>query len=531
MIEFPCGCGQVLSYPEADSGREVQCPHCGLLNDVPNLSDLPGLNEDGTFKVGTPPPLPEQDRLSHLAYVFRKGTVDQVGDEIDLRNTREDLEEIGHDQQAREVARKLNAPQYDPETGELVRPLNFKDDRPNPGRVPMAKAVGSTIVPYASPSLDRPALVSNIAVKLFLPPNVVVMAFIFIAHVMTNLLLMAMNTGILLLLVIAPFVLIGILLAHYGNVIDEMGRQEAEFLPRPLRHVNMYEDFWLPASQVLGALFLSYGPMIASLIAAVLVGIGHMPFIPGALQRSALLVVVLNLAAMVAFVIGSMILPAVLLTTTCSGTLLNLRPDRVIGVVSVCGNVYWSTALLSVLTMTIYLYGIVVSLFNLFSFCFGMSAPIDLGFFSGWLFTHAMMIAGIYLAHLVCWRLGLIYQQNQPKFPWVFQQFEARESRVGSRQTPNRRGAAGFGGCVSRGLAGTGALSCESTINTANTLSSMAMRWFPDFWARRSWPLRKRTSCATSPHLPSFSPRLNDTVSSRTTPTTCRWNFPLSVTR
>ena len=52
MIEFPCPCGRyTFSVPEDMAGGLVQCPKCGRLNDIPTLSDLALIAEDGTYKV------------------------------------------------------------------------------------------------------------------------------------------------------------------------------------------------------------------------------------------------------------------------------------------------------------------------------------------------------------------------------------------------------------------------------------------------------------------------------------------------
>ena len=49
MITFPCKCGYSFEVPQDMAGGLIQCPTCGLLADVPLLSDLPTLNQDGTF--------------------------------------------------------------------------------------------------------------------------------------------------------------------------------------------------------------------------------------------------------------------------------------------------------------------------------------------------------------------------------------------------------------------------------------------------------------------------------------------------
>src|SRR5438876_6205855 len=51
MIKFPCKCGFVFEVDEKMAGEPLQCPRCMLLNEVPLLSDLKELEEDGTIRL------------------------------------------------------------------------------------------------------------------------------------------------------------------------------------------------------------------------------------------------------------------------------------------------------------------------------------------------------------------------------------------------------------------------------------------------------------------------------------------------
>ena len=47
MIRFVCTCGHRLEVPDDEAGNSLQCPKCGLLVDVPTLSELQNFTEDG----------------------------------------------------------------------------------------------------------------------------------------------------------------------------------------------------------------------------------------------------------------------------------------------------------------------------------------------------------------------------------------------------------------------------------------------------------------------------------------------------
>lgn len=51
MIRFSCRCNHPFQLDKSEAGGLAQCPKCGRLNDVPTLSDLPNLAEDGTYQL------------------------------------------------------------------------------------------------------------------------------------------------------------------------------------------------------------------------------------------------------------------------------------------------------------------------------------------------------------------------------------------------------------------------------------------------------------------------------------------------
>src|SRR4051812_48367823 len=120
MIRFECRYHHVFEVPPEMAGDSLQCPQCGLLNDVPMLSQLADLDEHGNYKVGDDTTLKEPDRMDQLNRAFAKTRVDDQGNEIDMRTTMEELRNVGADEEVFDLADEAQsvAPKYDPVTGE-----------------------------------------------------------------------------------------------------------------------------------------------------------------------------------------------------------------------------------------------------------------------------------------------------------------------------------------------------------------------------------------------------------------------------
>jgi hypothetical protein len=410
MIRFACLCKHRFDVDDDMAGGMIQCPACGRLNDVPTLSDLPHLAEDGTYNVDVELPKDNPYRLAELAIVYSKGTSDAEGDEIDLRNAPEDFRTVGGDQDDDGYALKddeglsarLAAPRYDPETGELIRPIDLKPDPSaepvDPRTVPLAKAA----ISYARGDASRVVTPLRAMLELMMPVNVMVMAVIFLFHLFFQVAAMVVLSGFFLVIV-APFIIAGLLIAHYGNVIDEVGVQERDELPRPLRDVSLRDDLWDPFVNVAAAFMLCYLPV--AVVAAKTVAL------PPAVRLA--LVAVL-------FVVATAFLPAVLLTTTTSGTFLNLRPDRLIGVIRACGPGYAVAVLVFVLAAATYGFGMVAADLALLA-AMGADAFMTMPRWAHWAVGYPLLTVGIYLAHFFCWYLGLLYRGHHHQFPWTLQ--------------------------------------------------------------------------------------------------------------
>ncbi len=412
MIKFSCHCSHRFAVSDGEAGGTIQCPACARLNDIPALDDLPNLSDDGTFLVGGREVAPPKyDRLGQLMYVYQKDRVDDDGNEIDLRVTAADLvDDIEPIPMAEAPAPspRRTSPRYDPETGELIRPIAIKSDPARDARpvIPMAMAVKT--LGYANGSGGDYAIKpGHIAAEVLRPINLVVMACILLMHIIFNVCLLTVLSGILIVL-LAPVIMAIVLISHYGNVIDDIGTEGANELPRPLRNVNLHDDIWAPFSQVFGSLGLCFMPVVLMLAS-------------GALMHEVPPIVWGSLA--VAFgALGIYFFPAVLLTFCTSGTILNLRPDRVRSVIRQCGSLYPIMVMTALIGIPVYGAGMIGTFLSLMS-SIGVLVVANAGPLEYGTVAYPLLAAGIYLAHVFCVQLGVAYRTHHEAFPWVLQRF------------------------------------------------------------------------------------------------------------
>jgi hypothetical protein len=261
--------------------------------------------------------------------------------------------------------------------------------------------------------------------ELFRPLNVFVMLAVFVAHLLFNATFIVVNAGIIFFFV-APLTLFFLLVGHYGNVVDEIATVGADELPRPLRQLSWHDDIWGPFRDVFATLMFVLAPLIGAGKAW-----GFDRVLDGPAQ------VALSVGGTIA---ALLVAPALLLTLRTGGTILNLRPDRVVGVIRACGRHYPTVALLGLVAIPAALAGGFASMYTLFRW-FGVRLFGDWGPLGSFPATSAMLLTGIYLAHLFCWRLGLLYRAYQPSFPWVFQEAVRtdRTGRLGRATAAERR--------------------------------------------------------------------------------------------
>jgi hypothetical protein len=415
MIRFTCRCGHAFALADDEAGGLIQCPECGLLNDVPGVGELDSLNPDGTVKVGDPL-YQEQagDRLGHLAYIYKKARVDERGEEIDLRNPEDDLDlapSEEYDLRPDEPSR-ADAPKYDPVTGELIRPIDLTPDGREtirPQDVPIARPA----IHYASGSGFRDVSPAGVFLELFRPVNLLALGFVLLAHLLFNITIMVVLFG-LIFVVVAPLIMSFIIVGHYGNVIDDIGPGGRDELPRVMREMSWHDDLWGPFSQVAGAFFIS--------------------FLPALIVQSALPLPLAarNVAGVMVALAGVVVFPAVLLTLTTSGTWHNLRPDRVAGVMRRCGVFYPVLVVEAAICMAIYPMAVLSSLASTMR---GVGMKLgDVGLLGNPLIGYGLLVVAIVLIHLFCWHVGLMYRAHQPEFPWILQH-HIRTKKPGHRRT------------------------------------------------------------------------------------------------
>jgi hypothetical protein len=403
MIRFPCTCKQHLfEVDDDDAGRQLQCPRCGRLNDVPTLSDLASISEDGTYRLDATIDRheAEQERLAQLQRAFARTRVDEWGREIDLRPTMDDVMAANSAPAAGpDGAVRTGAPKYDPVTGELVRAIELNTDpRLSQPPIPVAKRA----IHYAAAEASNRQSIYSIFLQLFTAPNVTVMTFIFITHLIIQMMAVAVAMGMFLVVPVA-FAVVCSLIAHYANTIDETGPDQRDELPRPLRGMSWHDDLWGSFVNFTTAVAVSYGPGFAVLWTP----------LPELAQ-------IMILAAGAVF--GTIVFPAALLTSTTSGTWMNLRPDRMLGVIRSIGPVYIFAIILWIMTAVIYVAGFIATSMTILSF-------MGAGFFgpwailSHWAVSYPLLLVGIYLMHAYCWMLGLQYRKHHDAFPWVLQRY------------------------------------------------------------------------------------------------------------
>lgn len=413
IIKFSCKCGRRFAVPADRAAGTIQCPDCGLLCDIPTLSDLENLASDGTLRLRPADQRDEPDRLATLAHAFGRDH------EKDLRFTLDDIAEADFGEvplKPPDAAPPRAAPKYDPETGELVRPIEIATGPPgaevpvDPAAIPVARRA----IDYAAGEHAVGMNAGRVLLLLFMPTNIVVMLFILVMHVIVQMSIFSMLGG-LFLFAPAVLVLMIVILAHYANVIDETGPEGRDELPRPIRGLSLGDDLWHPFCHFAGALMLCYVP-------AYLAG-RHLPGALGVATGWALAG------------LGTVAFPAVLLTLATSGTVLNLRPDRVLAVISATGARYVVSVFLWAASLVLYGGSWVGTLLFIqrIATTSGVSgtvqgvsgtappAPTPAPFFSHGGVLYPILMAGIIVVHYFCWHLGLIYRDKHDGYPWVLQ--------------------------------------------------------------------------------------------------------------
>jgi hypothetical protein len=395
MIEFPCHCGHPFSVGEELAGSVMQCPQCKLLVDVPMLSDLQSIDDQGIYKLDASPDAKHnQERVDELTQAFTRDHYDDEREPIDLRQS------FGKQSEILPPTIEPGAPKYDPVTGELIRPLDVKTDSVvNPNALPTARQARK--LRYSDTDIPSPLEFLAIPLRLLQPLNLLVMFFIFLGHLLGMFMMLAIA---MFYLILAPFwlALHAAIIAHFANVIDETGPTERSELPTPLRHLGWHEDTFGPFSRVVVALTVCYGPALLLLFYAPIKNIAPM-------------VGMLSAAMAIA---GTIFFPAALLTTTTSGSIVNLRPDRIIGTAIICGPDYIVAVVMWVIGGTLWIGGTIAT--NIIAASI-LNKAISMPAYLDSVYPYLALIGGIFVMHYFCWHLGTLYRRHHDRFPWMYQ--------------------------------------------------------------------------------------------------------------
>jgi len=454
MIQFPCpGCGQVFSVADDEAGLSIQCPRCSRLADVPTHSDLGNIAEDGTFKLdeSVRPAADPAESIAKIAQAFQKSRVDDEGQEIDLRNTPEELTGLDEATALEPGQRQRYKPQYDPETGELVRPLELQpDDRDvDPESIPLAALapVDQTAPISYAPVGDMQLCRHTPFQKLLEPVNLAVMAFVLLGLVIgytVQLLLISIIEQTFPMPIWPLNLMFWLAASHFGNTIVTIGPEEHDELPRPLLSLSPWDDIFGPLLKVLGAVLICYLPMFAVL--AVISGPARVVALP-------------------LMVVGGYYFPAVVLTLTTSGSILNLHPVRVRNVIRLGGMRYFRIAAAWIIIFPLYVWATlrVNLVFDSLSIETGPYERREI------LLAGPIAVLSVFFLHYLCWQLGLLFRAGHERFGWVWEELlrqreEDRKKRGGLsaadratiRQERQRRAAAAAGQSRSPRQAGPG---------------------------------------------------------------------------
>ena len=269
--------------------------------------------------------------------------------------------------------------------------------------VPVARPVRS--LTYATGDAARPHTIGGMAIDLLArPANTVVLTFVGLIYFVAFLLQGPLD-GLAHLLGFPP-VLVQVLnlplmatAAHYGCVVEDVGPDAIDELPRPGRDFGFGDDLFAPATRVVAALAICFGPATA---VATVTNWG----------TAWAVLLTLGLGA-----VGAAFFPAVVLTLLTGSTVLNLTPVRVVGVIVRCGGGYVASVLLgaaSVIGTAVFVLGPdtlppLARLGPLVAYTRGMSVAVPAVF------------ATMYVSHLFAWHLGMMYRQHHDRFPWVGQ--------------------------------------------------------------------------------------------------------------
>jgi hypothetical protein len=110
-------------------------------------------------------------------------------------------------------------------------------------------------------------------------------------------------------------------------------------------------------------------------------------------------------------------MPAVLMTSATSGSILNLRPDRLFSVAKADVASYLGLIFVGSMSFFIFFIGLIGSSVWLISLMGTSVAPLWARPFV----SYPVLCLGIYFLHLFGWQSGLYYRGYHEAFNWLFQ--------------------------------------------------------------------------------------------------------------
>jgi hypothetical protein len=395
MIEFPCRCGRGFSVPDDQAGKSFQCPDCQRLVEVPLLSELQSIDADGSYKVEELEFKEDEERIRELRRIYLAGHSGRDTQQVDLRTTDEDLQKAGAvDPRDAQDGLIPGAPIYDPVTGELIEPIDIKPEPKKPMAAVPVDANANTLN-YARKEIDviTPLNFANVLLTLVRPGSLATLGVIIAIHVyeLAGFYIAAKGLLFVVLLTFPPFLM---LFSYFPKLVTEFGPDEADELPGIFHEAEFVSDIWTPFVHLIMALALSYFPMFLT-------------------DNHYLDIAFLGL--------GTFVFPAMLLTTCCSGIIADLRPDRLISVIRVCGVKYLISVLLWVATVWGYGYVMILNM--------GIFTP-NLNVTPVMMMGPLLLLPGILIPILFSIHLASFYRTHYAEFPWVFQDQIIRMKRV-----------------------------------------------------------------------------------------------------
>jgi hypothetical protein len=125
--------------------------------------------------------------------------------------------------------------------------------------------------------------------------------------------------------------------------------------------------------------------------------------------------------ALVIAISGTYFLPGVLLTLMTSGSVVNLRPDRVMKSIGICGSRYISPLLAWIVAASCYGLGQVILVQTVMRW---LDSHTPASWLNNPFIAYPLLCVGVAVMHYFSFELGMLYRRHHAAFPWLFQRHE-----------------------------------------------------------------------------------------------------------